>query len=61
MNFIIEDYYGTVNHNVKAIYDMYFGGWWDGNPANLYKLPPVEAAKNYVEFMGGEKEIIKKG
>lgn len=58
--FYNRDYYGTVNHNVKAIYDMYFGGWWDGNPANLYKLPPVEAAKNYVEFMGGEKEIIKK-
>lgn len=58
--FYNRDYYGTVNHNAKAIYDMYFGGWWDGNPANLYKLPPVEAAKNYVEFMGGEEEIVRK-
>ncbi len=58
--FYNRDYYGTVNHNAKAIYDMYFGGWWDGNPANLYKLPPVAAAKNYVEFMGGEEVVVKK-
>lgn len=58
--FFNRDYYGTVNHNTKAIYDKYFGAWWDGNPANLYKLPPVEAAKNYVEFMGGEEEIVRK-
>ncbi|MEI0558662.1 alkyl/aryl-sulfatase [Brachyspira intermedia] len=57
--FYNRNYYGTVNHNVKAVYDFYFGAWWDGNPANLYKLPPEESAKRYVEFMGGEKNIIK--
>ena len=57
--FYNRGYYGTVNHNVKAVYDYYFGAWWDGNPANLYKLPPTESAKKYVEFMGGEKKAIK--
>ena len=57
--FYNRDYYGTVNHNVKAVYDFYFGAWWDGNPANLYKLPPVDVAKKYVEFMGGENKVIR--
>ncbi|WIH89283.1 MBL fold metallo-hydrolase [Brachyspira pilosicoli] len=57
--FYNRGYYGSVNHDVKAVYDFYFGAWWDGNPANLYKLPPKEAAKRYVEFMGGEDNILK--
>lgn len=57
--FYNRGYYGTVNHNVKAVYDFYFGAWWDGNPSNLYKLPPVESAKRYVEFMGGENNVIR--
>ena len=32
-------YYGTVNHNCKAVYQRYLG-WFDGNPANLHPLPP---------------------
>ncbi|MEI0490221.1 alkyl/aryl-sulfatase [Brachyspira pulli] len=57
--FYNRGYYGSVNHDVKAVYDFYFGAWWDGNPANLYKLPPEESEKRYVEFMGGEDNIIK--
>ena len=57
--FYNRGYYGSINHDVKAVYDFYFGAWWDGNPANLYKLPPEESAKRYVEFMGGEDNIIK--
>jgi len=52
-------YYGSVNHNVKAIYVKYLG-WFDGNPAHLHPLPPVEAGKRYVEFMGGAAAVIKK-
>ena len=37
-------YYGTVSHNVKAVYQKYLG-WFDGNPANLHPLPPVEARR----------------
>src|SRR5262249_8772042 len=45
-------YYGSVSHNVKAIYQRYLG-WYDGNPAHLWPHPPVAAAERYVEFMGG--------
>ena len=52
-------YYGSVSHNVKAIYQKYMG-WFDGNPANLDALPPVEAGAKYVEFMGGADELLAK-
>ncbi len=57
--FANRGYYGTVNHDVKAQYQLYFG-WFDGNPANLHALPPAEAAKKYVEFMGGSDAVLKK-
>ncbi|KAL5360130.1 Metallo-hydrolase/oxidoreductase [Aspergillus floccosus] len=53
-------YYGSLNHNVKAIYQRY-SGWFDGNPAHLWEHTPVERAKRYVELAGGEAEIIRKG
>ena len=34
-------YYGSVSHNVKAIYQRYMG-WYDGNPARLWQHPPEE-------------------
>jgi alkyl sulfatase BDS1-like metallo-beta-lactamase superfamily hydrolase len=52
-------YYGSVSHNVKAIYQRYLG-WYDGNPARLWPHPPQEAAKRYVEFMGGPDEVVAK-
>jgi alkyl sulfatase BDS1-like metallo-beta-lactamase superfamily hydrolase len=45
-------YYGSVSHNVKAIYQLYMG-WYDGNPAHLWQHVPEEAAKRYVAAMGG--------
>ncbi|MEV0077938.1 alkyl sulfatase dimerization domain-containing protein [Nocardia neocaledoniensis] len=52
-------YYGSVSHNVKAIYQRYMG-WFDGNPATLWQHPPVESARRHVEFMGGADEVIAK-
>ncbi|MFT4614743.1 MAG: alkyl sulfatase BDS1-like metallo-beta-lactamase superfamily hydrolase [Bacteroidia bacterium] len=51
-------YYGTLKHNAKAVYQAYFG-WYDGNPANLDPLPPVEAANRYVRMMGGADTILE--
>jgi len=45
-------YYGSVSHNVKAVYQRYMG-WYDGNPANLWPHPPAPAARRYVKAMGG--------
>ena len=52
-------YYGSVSHNVKAIYQRYMG-WYDGNPARLWQHPPQEAAKRYVAFMGGADAVVAK-
>ncbi|KQB42489.1 alkyl/aryl-sulfatase [Flavobacterium aquidurense] len=52
-------YYGTVSHNARAQYQLYFG-FFDGNPANLNPLPPVEEGQKYVELMGGSENILKK-
>ena len=52
-------YYGSVSHNVKAIYQRYLG-WYDGNPARLWQHPPQEKARRYVEFMGGADEVVAK-
>ena len=57
--FYDRGYYGTVNHDVKGVYVKYLG-WFDGNPANLHPLPPVEASKRYVEFMGGADAVLAK-
>jgi alkyl sulfatase BDS1-like metallo-beta-lactamase superfamily hydrolase len=45
-------YYGSVSHNVKAIYQRYMG-WYDANPANLWPHPPEQVAERYVAAMGG--------
>ena len=52
-------YYGSVYHDVAATYVLYLG-WFDGNPATLHELPPVEASKKYVEFMGGADAVLQK-
>ena len=52
-------YYGTLNHNAKAVYQRYLG-WFDGNPANLHTHPPVEAGQRYVDLAGGPEALLTK-
>ena len=52
-------YYGTVKHDTRAVYQRYMG-FYDGNPTTLDQLPPEEAAKKYVEYMGGPAAIMQK-
>jgi alkyl sulfatase BDS1-like metallo-beta-lactamase superfamily hydrolase len=59
MSFANRGYYGTLRHNVKAIYQFYFG-WYDANPANLDPLPPVELGAKYVEAIGGAAAVKEK-
>jgi len=58
-SFANRGYYGTLKHNVKAVYQRYFG-WYDGNPANLNPLPPAEAGAKYVELAGGAANLLEK-
>ena len=52
-------YYGSVSHNLKAIYQRYMG-WFDGNPCSLWQHPPQAAATRYVEVIGGQQAVLAK-
>lgn len=52
-------YYGSANHNAKAVYQRYLG-WYDAHPAHLHQLPPEESGRRYVEFMGGADAVVEK-
>ncbi len=52
-------YYGSVSHDVKAIYQRYMG-WFDGNPASLWKHPPEDAARRYVDCLWGTDAVVAK-
>jgi alkyl sulfatase BDS1-like metallo-beta-lactamase superfamily hydrolase len=54
-----REYYGSISHNTKAIYQRYMG-WFDGNPAHLWEHPPVEQARRYVELIGGAEAALEK-
>ena len=55
--FFNRGYYGTLSHNAKAVYQRYLG-WFDANPAHLQPHPPAEAARRYVEYMGGADAVL---
>ncbi len=56
-SFAVHGYYGTLKHDARAVYQHYIG-WFDGNPANLDLLPRVDAARRYVELMGGADKAV---
>lgn len=58
-DFSLRGYYGTVHHNARAVYVKYLG-YFDGNPATLYPLPPTQVAVRYLDFMGGEDAVVEK-
>ena len=51
-------YYGSVSHNVKAVYQRYMG-WFDGNPARLWPHPPEAVGSRYVAAMGGIDRVVE--
>ncbi|KFY77643.1 hypothetical protein V499_02990 [Pseudogymnoascus sp. VKM F-103] len=53
-----QGYYGSISHNVKAIYQRYMG-WYDGNPAHLWEQPPAEERRRYVFCMGGADAVVR--
>ncbi|MCF8608674.1 MBL fold metallo-hydrolase [Gordonia sp. HY285] len=50
-------YYGSVSHNIKAIYQRYIG-WFDGNPARLWPHPPEALSARYVDAIGGIDKTV---
>ncbi|MBS1847820.1 MAG: MBL fold metallo-hydrolase, partial [Actinobacteria bacterium] len=51
-------YYGSISHNVRAIYQRYMG-FYDANPANLWPHPPETVAPRYIELMGGRDRALR--
>lgn len=51
-------YYGSVSHNVKAVYQRYMG-WFDGNPGRLWPHPPEALATRYVDAIGGLDRVVE--
>ncbi len=54
-----RQYYGTVEHNSKAVYEKYMG-WYDANPIHLAELEPTEYAKKMVAYLGDTAKVIEK-
>ena len=53
-----REYYGTVKHNARAVYQNYLG-WYDANPAHLDPLPDSQRASAYVAMIGSEKMLAQ--
>jgi alkyl sulfatase BDS1-like metallo-beta-lactamase superfamily hydrolase len=51
-------YYGSVSHNVKAVYQRYMG-WFDGNPGRLWPHPPEALGTRYIEALGGIDRVVE--
>ena len=58
-NWHTRGYYGSLRHNVKAIYQHYVG-WYDGVPAHLDPLPPAETGTKMLDYMGGADAVVAK-
>ena len=56
-DFSTHGYYGTLSHNLRAVYNYYLG-WYDSNPATLNPLPRQDSARRYVAAMGGAKSVL---
>lgn len=52
-----RQYYGTIIHNAKAVYQKYMG-WYDANPVHLGTLPPEKSAAKLVEYLGDTSQVL---
>ena len=57
-NWYTRQYYGTVAHNSKAVYQKYMG-WYDANPVHLNPLTPTESAEKWVQYLGDTDEVLR--
>lgn len=57
-NWYTRQYYGTVAHNAKAVYQKYMG-WYDANPVHLNPLQPSESAEKWVEYLGDVDRVLR--
>lgn len=53
----LREYYGTVKHSVRQIYNGYLG-WFQGDPVALDPLPPKQKAQRLLALMGGREKVL---
>ena len=53
-----RQYYGTLAHNSRAVYQRYIG-WYDANPVNLNPLPPSDQAARFVSYFGDLDAVLQ--
>jgi len=56
--FYNRDYYGTVSHNVRAVYNFYLG-FFDGVPANLNPQEPEVRGRKMMALAGGPDGLLR--
>ena len=55
----LQEFYGKPSWSARMIFDGSVG-WFDGNPARLQPLGPLEEAKHFAALAGGEDALMKK-
>lgn len=53
----MSEAYGRIAWSVRGIYEGYMG-WFDGNPVNMYDLPPEGIYPDLVALAGGSQAVI---
>jgi len=53
----LREYYGTVKHSVRQIYNGYLG-WFQGDPVDLDPIAPKEKAQRLLALMGGRDTLL---
>ncbi|MFT8245307.1 alkyl sulfatase dimerization domain-containing protein [Roseomonas sp. BN140053] len=53
----LQEYYGCVAWTVRGIFADTVG-WFDGNPTNIFPLPPAERAARMLDLAGGAEAML---
>ncbi|TWT67582.1 alkyl/aryl-sulfatase [Allorhodopirellula solitaria] len=54
----LQPFYGHPDWGVRTTFHYYLG-WFDGNPSNLFPLPPKAEAERMLELVGGRDKLLQ--
>ena len=55
-SYLQSQHYGLVEHHVRQIHTG-LRGWFDGDEANLFPVPPADRAQRLIDGFGGQAEV----
>jgi alkyl sulfatase BDS1-like metallo-beta-lactamase superfamily hydrolase len=55
-SYLQSQHYGLVEHHVRQIH-IGLRGWFDGDEATLFPVPPVDRARRLIEGFGGAQDV----